>query len=358
MRSFFFALCLGSLGVVGCTSTETVDCLDEPSNANCMETCAANDAPDWCVCLREPTGADCRAICAREGDDNNICRGFDMDGGTDAMDAPDVMDSPPCDAGCSEDRCINGQCVECLQASECTNATAARCDNDGDNPTYRCVACIASDECDGNEAGNYCVPAGRPMEGTCVECLNSEGQCADNDVCRVPGGDMRQPNWMGNYSCVEGARALNVCETCVNDDQCGVGFVCAPLTFDPSGDNVPEGYVCVPTSRMNPFSQATPVTTRNNTDMMVRRLAVSSCQAYLHWRQPGRGTDGGCDDRGTPNHMNCGLMGTTGDAVCRRQPPGEPEDPFLCTMPCDNSDSDCERLIGNGRMCGAGYCGL
>jgi len=96
-------------------------------------------------------------------------------------------------------------CIECSDDQDCGDPNAARCDQN------QCVPCTEDEQCDGiddlGDAKNAC------FEGKCVDCTpDTEG-----DTC--------PSNWTCNPATRECTDvlvgALDICEECVADNQCG-----------------------------------------------------------------------------------------------------------------------------------------
>lgn len=136
------------------------------------------------------------------------------------------------DSQCPGARCdlTSGTCVECTSDTDCPLPDAARCDLTLNSPTrFQCVRCNATDangfaECSGKTPGGLC----RGVDGLCVNCL-------DNGGCVPSGPTLSRCNGAGNCAACAvdgdcdlfaGRRACRVnainpgCVECVTDNHC------------------------------------------------------------------------------------------------------------------------------------------
>jgi len=116
-------------------------------------------------------------------------------------------------------------CIECTGDRDCTDPAAARCD------TGICVPCTENEQCDQVDGldgkDNACNE-----EGLCVDCTpeTEVSTCDQNRACDP-----------ATNECTEiRVGALDVCEECVADSQCG------------DDENPSDAHRCVPMFYLNP----------------------------------------------------------------------------------------------------------
>jgi len=173
----------------------------------------------------------------------------------------------------------------CTSDSACTSATAAKCDVG----TGTCVACDASPQCEGVNAGATEVCDG----GACVGCTAEEG-CTASQTCNLL-----------TQTCEDVAPlSLDTCEACTNDAQCASGHRCVPMDF-PVG--TAHGHYCLeaadPTCVVNPYRVAISVSSINGEPATnycgidEERATCEAVKALLgDWQCSG--TDGMCSPDG------------------------------------------------------------
>jgi len=139
------------------------------------------------------------------------------------------------DAYCTERSLVcdveSSTCTECTDDRDCTSPAAARCD-DG-----TCAPCTDNDQCDGveglDQTKNACDD-----EGVCVDCTpeTEEDTCPDQTTCHPV-----------NNVCTEvKVGALDVCEECVSDSQCGEDGAaselhrCVPMYYETVDNRFPN----------------------------------------------------------------------------------------------------------------------
>ncbi len=94
------------------------------------------------------------------------------------------------------------ECVDCLQSSDCNDASLAHCNTD----TNECEECMNDTDCDGIEGLSVCDA------GECVQCTPArEGDKCGDKSCD-PATHMCTTTVVGSQ---------DVCETCVADSECG-----------------------------------------------------------------------------------------------------------------------------------------
>lgn len=124
-------------------------------------------------------------------------------------------DTPVCEES-------TGECVECLQSSQCTHAEASVCAED-----HACKPCTANDEC---------AHLGLALcdNGTCVECtMETEAEQCGQNSCNP-----------ATHECTDTARSsADICEPCVADSECeDADHFCVPMVFMGSGAQLAAGY--------------------------------------------------------------------------------------------------------------------
>ena len=105
------------------------------------------------------------------------------------------------------DRCVEGECVQCVEDVDCPDGSVCGEDN-------RCVECVDDEACD----GQVCDEA-----GSCVECLGDD-DCAEG-VCDAQSNACVECN--ADVDCGEGSVCdNNACVQCLEDADCEEGFLC------------------------------------------------------------------------------------------------------------------------------------
>ena len=287
---------------------------------------------------------DGRCVVVIDGGGMDAGAEVDADAGADA-EADAGADAGPCGMPCTGDTLYcdeaSGECVECLERSQCTSAampacvdgTCEECGVNTDCPTVAasrceensCTGCADDDDCSHVTGLNVCI------DGTCVEC-RSNADCAVNEGCELATNTCRP------FTAGTGAR----CSECVRDAECQAGMLCVQMRFggqpvgqhclwrqDAEGTGTPNGD-CVTGDR--PFVRAESITSIDGTMATVCGLRNSTCEAQDDYSREN------CDHLGTPDDALCGREGVA-DGVCR---------PFggarRCTVFCA-SDDDCRAGI-------------
>lgn len=200
-----------------------------------------------------------------------------------------------------------GGAPECTGDADCTSPTAAKCDGG------TCVACDDSTQCTGITGTEVCATSG-PNMGTCVECTAAEG-CGATDTC-----DLTTETCSG-----VAPEAVDTCEACTNDAQCGTDHACVPMMFDGS----PNGFFCLqanpPTCAQPYFPTAMTKQSINGTPAATYcglNEAAVSCQGVRALIDNLMCTvDGSC--------LDGGVEVTTPGALCRDLGQGD-----RCTIGC------------------------
>ena len=277
--------------------------------------------------------------------------GYDCVPAEDASaDAPSMSDADaaggdadadiPCEGACDERLCVGNTCVECLEDSECSEAGASRCD------MGVCAPCGEDAHCAGitDDAGdplNACLTGGDAP--TCVECTATSDAACGANVCDL-----------STNTCTDRAKgSAGLCQTCVNDTECGDGQLCVLTRFMDTDigqfclwrEDAPAGPAgdCV---TQRPYVDSQMATSTNGVMTSVCGLAVTTCTALNQFRMTS------CTD-GTPpgtTDSECGHPGVD-DGLCRRRS----STTNRCTVPCLSND-DCL----SGSACNTGttprYC--
>lgn len=130
--------------------------------------------------------------------------------------------NPTCPSGLVCDA-TRGQCVECINGTQCPNAPLTICDP----TTHSCVQCATSADCT-----DHGRPVCDPANHTCVGCL-SNADCPNNGVC-----------------------TMNRCVQCLSDAQCGgttprcnVATNACVACLPGATDNCPTNQYCRPDFR-------------------------------------------------------------------------------------------------------------
>ena len=222
----------------------------------------------------------------------------------------------------------DGTCVECMGDVDCTDASAARC-----NDNNQCAACNDDEQCVGVEGKDTCID-GECVQGCTVD--NEATVCGDNSCDPATG------------NCTDTERgSVNVCRSCVADSECGDGdgnesddYRCIELSFD--GTN--QGGKCLklvdaggppPCNRpLTTSVTATSLSGAAEANYCGIREDLTTCEAVL------AGASGAtCDDA-----QECADAG----ALCETIGLGG----MLCTYPCE-FDTECPE---GKPACLGGFC--
>ena len=165
----------------------------------CVPECAAGACPENGTCVTRPDGV---GVCEWKDGGPVCCLGPACGGGDPCATANCAGSTPYCQAGL---------CVQCLEASHCTDPAKKICDNgvcvDSGQPPEcpagefwnagltKCCECLNATHCN----GNLCDPA------TCQCTTGGGGQC---DVCTDPYPGCAEFN--GQFVCVQ----------CTSDEHC------------------------------------------------------------------------------------------------------------------------------------------
>lgn len=261
-------------------------------------------------------------------EDGTCMPGGGTDGGPDGShDAG--SDGGPCGTCadglvCDEAR---GECVECLGASECTEAGASRCAGG------TCLACMTNADCAHIDGLGVCDG------GECVECSSSDATACGTNPCT----SMR--------TCSEYGTAQLACQACDTDDNCmGANDYCVPLDYMGADRG---GYCLTDVDLAGGCEQPFSITIMDRTTLSGRtgarycgiNEALATCEAVraLIGNQtcPG-GMDGECPESGL-----CRTVGTLANR---------------CTYGCGGA-VECDDPPRPGNTCGPGttggddYCG-
>ncbi len=148
-----------------------------------------------------------------------------VDSGSDApgdagADADTAVDAGPCGMECTAPTpyCneTTGDCVACLMDSDCTELDAPQCDTTAGT----CGPCDADAACMGRTGTEVCALSG-DSTGSCVECVDNS-TCGAMEGCDLPMNSCR------SYT----AASVGACGDCVADEECMMGMLCIPWTYD------------------------------------------------------------------------------------------------------------------------------
>ncbi|HEX6241754.1 MAG TPA: hypothetical protein VFZ61_12690, partial [Polyangiales bacterium] len=270
------------------------------------------------------TGADAALDPDAEAGDPDASGVADAAGDADLADAQEADAAPiPCSTDCkdsfpcTEDRCVNGECVH-------EPHTGTReCDG---------VACTQNDRC---ESGN-CM-AGTPNNAACPD----DGNPCTAEICRVSGGCSRQ-NASNTTSCNDniGCTGPDRCNngTCRGADMCTAPAVCSAATG-----------ACRMCSNNNDCNDNDPCTT-------------DECKNGTCNRTRNVGATGVCtDNKSCTNNDACTATGCAGTSTCPNDASCSDEstcdcgddDEVLCGNSCVDLDSDAANCGQCGRSCGS-----
>lgn len=281
---FATATCVGCVESADCTGAATPICDTETKTCQpCLrdDQCAAGGKLPHCT-----FGGEC-AECAR----NEHCH----------------TDEPYCSPA-------THTCKGCGVDSDCTDATASRCDTS----TNLCVPCQGNVDC-GHLAATPLCDTGR---GVCVQCTGATeaARCGGNSCRRSDGTCTTTP-----------VGTLSRCAVCQADSECGGVARCVPHG---------NGYACLPIPvsgqcsltqmGLRPYSVLASTQSIDGVAADVcAPISNTTCEAI---RESGSSCSG--DD-------DCGVEGAD-DGICTTVS-GTPN---LCSIPC-GFDADCP----NGRLC-------
>lgn len=369
-RIGFVALC-GVLGV-GCLSETRYVCppgSDVTASQRCGAACASGElSAEECV-LVEAACADGRLSavdCEGLGGDMGVRDMGDEDAGDNGPDGDVVtevgVDAGPCGMDCvgPEPHCnmTTGECVECLDASDCAGQ---QCSPEGvcvdcldashcDEPTPVCVAgdCVgcgdntdcgptnpvcesATQSCGDCEVRLDCTehddatPACNPTTGQCVACdvMNESADCLTPNLTRCNGA---------TGQCVQctAASAIEVCTTAGASRCNGPTNTCAPCTADAHCSHIAGRLRCFNNTlcvQCLPSSEATdcganscnPLTRMCSGTVRGSRMVCQSCVSDSDCSQAG----------GTARCIELDYQGASKGGYCLRQGPAGCQRPFL-----------------------------
>lgn len=229
-------------------------------------------------------------------------------------------------------------CVGCLGDADCTDPLASHCDNNVCTPCSEHVHC---DEVDGlGRAENACD------DGLCVDCTPE----TETETC--PGTQTCNPATRECNNISVGA--LNVCEECVSDSQCGEdgqaseAFRCVPMFYPNQETRFPSDQVgfCLKSIELggaceNPFRI---VLTRPSLsgaeadDYCGINENLATCPAVLALLEDQDcNPDNGDDDCPQPSGLCRELPGMTDKCTYLCSDPVECKDPPVPGSTCDSS---------------------
>lgn len=129
---------------------------------------------------------------------------------------------------------VRGDCVECLQNSDCEDPTASVCNT----ATHTCEPCAGTGaaDCDHIDGKHVC------LAGTCVQCTKDELA-----ACAVQQGGTTVQNACHalEHTCTQHELGKTPpCGECVSDAQCMAGHVCVEMAF--GGQPIAGTWYCQP----------------------------------------------------------------------------------------------------------------
>ena len=327
-----------TLGLAGCF-TETDACLSDPQLAQCIQRCLDNPNHPSCRDAAPDAPIDGEAGMP-DGDAMLPCDGLCEARLCVDDDCVQCTMDDDCTATPATPRCSGNTCVECLEDSECSEAGASRCD------MGVCAPCGEDAHCAGitDDAGdplNACLTTGDAP--TCVECTATSDAACGANVCDL-----------STNTCTDRAKgSAGLCQTCVNDTECGDGQLCVLTRFMDTDigqfclwrEDAPAGPAgdCV---TQRPYVDSQMATSTNGVMTSVCNLRLTSCTALNQFDMRS------CTDGTTPGTTDseCGHPGVD-DGLCRRRS----STTNRCTVPCLSND-DCL----SGSACNTGttprYC--
>ena len=189
-----------------------------------------------CNLLFSKTDCHDRVTCSSYGEGGASSGGSKNEGGASSGGSGTGGISSTCDPACEDDNAVcnsnkecvectedkhcdgvmpfcdvaNEACVGCIASSDCTEASASRCE------AGACEVCTADADCSHIAGKNNCETG----SGACVECVDSS-DCGGN-VC----------NPLTN-TCSKYGTTRQACESCDTDENCSdLNHFCVPMQYD------------------------------------------------------------------------------------------------------------------------------
>jgi hypothetical protein len=244
---------------------------------------------------------------------------------------------------CSESQLCDftrGECVECLQHSDCKDPAASVCD-----AQRRCTPCAHDAACAHLDDKQVC------LSGACVQCTQEKrAACL---VHESPTKTVQHACHALEHTCTDReVGKTQACGECLSDAECAAGHAC--VTMDLAGAAIEGNWFCLPLmteincDRRRPYIGVAPgKTTIEGATQDVCTLRVSTCAAHADYSNKFCGLDQGDQpiplDGGVPVAPSvkgdtelCGLSGLA-DGYCVEARPGS----HRCTVPCASDVQDC-----------------
>jgi len=231
--------CEGCAGT-GCGAGQKCNLKSNPPacgavKTQCEDCQLDSDCDGGLRCVKQGKSKVCAPDCSATGKcpDKSTCQSFlGVSGKVCAFQAATCCFGPACTTscpGCSADKCIGGQCVECVLDSDCGKG---KCN-------------LASHTCASDAACSAPTPI-KLSSGTCVEC-NNDSHCAQssggpkcnlsNNKCEKSSASNECANCGGNYpDCVD-INGTWSCVECKSDTTCEAkkAGTCSPTKFTCAG---------------------------------------------------------------------------------------------------------------------------